>query len=98
MNEIQQIQERVNRLKKEIKIENKKLKALGVYPKKKKKVTEELVEENCPKCSCDFTKREHAQITEKQLKRPYYFSQWLYCKSCGYMKMEEKYKVFNRAV
>lgn len=39
--------------------------------------------------------RKHPQITEKQKKQYYYFSQWDYCPRCKDVFFDEKNKVLN---
>ena len=50
---------------------------------------------NCPKCNTKMLFREHKEITEKLLKKPYYFTHWWFCKKCGYVQHKEEYKIRN---
>ena len=34
---------------------------------------------NCPRCKKETETRVHKSITSKQLRQPYYYSQWYYC-------------------
>jgi hypothetical protein len=49
----------------------------------------------CPRCGSLLETRTHKNITPKQLKQQYYFSQWDACPKCGFIQLYEKYKVFN---
>ena len=49
----------------------------------------------CPRCDAQTETRVHDILREKQLKAPYYFSQWDYCTGCNYIQLYEKYKVLN---
>jgi len=51
--------------------------------------------ENCPKCNKPMQRREHSNISTKLLKKPYYFSEWDYCKPCGHIQHYESKKVLN---
>jgi hypothetical protein len=52
----------------------------------------------CPRCGRTTKVCEHEHITDKQLKKPYYYSRWFYCQNphCKTtVIMPERYKVFN---
>lgn len=50
----------------------------------------------CPKCKNTMETRKHKNISAKQLKQPFYFSQWDYCTNCKYIQTDEAFKVWNR--
>lgn len=55
--------------------------------------------DSCPRCGQITQIREHVLVTEKELRRPYYYSRWfrcvaLECKTT--LIMPDRYKVFNR--
>ncbi len=56
--------------------------------------------EKCKKCDNLMERREHKEITEKQLSKYYYFSEWDYCHpykgGCGNVQLYEKFKIVNR--
>jgi hypothetical protein len=52
----------------------------------------------CPRCGRPTEIRTHRDVGTKQLRKPYYYSRWLYCtdrdcKTTTYM--QEKFKVWN---
>jgi hypothetical protein len=50
----------------------------------------------CPRCGLPTEVRAHHEITEKQLRQPYYFSRWFYCRNPNCVvtsHMSEMYKV-----
>lgn len=52
----------------------------------------------CPRCGRPTQVREHAAITDKLLRQPYYFSRWFRClyRDCKVtLIMVEKYKVYT---
>lgn len=87
------------RLKKELHKLRKKKKRLGVKktsaPKKKQSIVVGTSKNPCRKCKNSLVVKKHTQITEKQLKQPYYFSQWDYCRACNSVYFEERYKVLR---
>lgn len=50
---------------------------------------------DCPKCHKPMVLRKHRKLTDKDLKKPYIFSQWFYCPHCHYIKHFEDNKIFN---
>jgi hypothetical protein len=50
---------------------------------------------DCPKCNKPLHEKIRTVITDKDLQKPYFFSQWYVCR-CGYVKLSEKYKIYNR--
>ena len=57
-------------------------------------------ENKCPNCDILMQRRSHSHIRDKQLKQPFYFSEWDCCSKktggCGFVKHYEKYKVWTR--
>ncbi len=53
--------------------------------------------EECKKCGTQMERRQHEQITAKQLSKTYYYSEWDVCqnKDCKALFHYEKFKVFN---
>jgi hypothetical protein len=54
--------------------------------------------EPCPRCGCPTQIREHRYITAKELRKPYYYSRWFFCRNPACkttLVMPERYKVFN---
>ena len=52
----------------------------------------------CPRCKNLMQVREHAVITEKQLKKPYYYSRWHCCSTTNCrtkLVMPEKFRVYT---
>ena len=52
----------------------------------------------CPRCGRPTQIRKHREIGSKQLRQPYYYSQWFYCtdQDCKTtMYMQEEFKVWN---
>jgi hypothetical protein len=50
----------------------------------------------CPRCRQRTEIREHVLLTQRHLRRPYYFSRWFYCRnpSCPVtLHMSEEFKV-----
>lgn len=56
--------------------------------------------EECPKCGTQMERRKHEEITQKQLRKSFYFSEWDVCqnKDCRMVKHYEHFKVFNKNV
>ena len=54
--------------------------------------------EVCKKCGEVMQHRAHEAITEKQLNKPYYYSEWDVCvsKGCRMVQHYDKYKVWNK--
>lgn len=54
--------------------------------------------EQCKKCRQPMQRRSHEAITEKQLSKPYYYSEWDVCvnKGCRMIQHYDKYKVWNK--
>jgi len=52
----------------------------------------------CPRCALPTEIRQHAEITAKHLRQPYFFSRWFYCRNpdCPVtIHMQEEFKVWN---
>lgn len=49
----------------------------------------------CPKCGSKMEGQGHKRITEKELRKKYYYTYWERCQKCGYMQHYEKYKHYN---
>jgi len=49
----------------------------------------------CPKCDQEMERRKHRPNEIAHLSKPYYFSEWDYCKNCRHVQHYEKFKVFN---
>ena len=90
-----------NTLKKELKRRRKEQRKLARKEKKPRKKKEsnkvEILpsEESCKKCNQPMQRRKHRSITEKQLNKAFYYSEWDYCKPCGFLQHYDKYKVMN---
>ena len=50
----------------------------------------------CPKCSQEMELRFHKPSETAYLLKPYYFSEWDYCKACRHVQHYENYKVYNK--
>lgn len=51
----------------------------------------------CPRCAYPMLVREHAQITDEQLNKPYYYARWFWCDNPACKTttvMPERFKVF----
>lgn len=54
----------------------------------------------CPRCGRATQIREHRYITDKELRRPYYYQRWFCCRNPGCkttLIMPPRYRVFNVA-
>jgi hypothetical protein len=40
-------------------------------------------------------RRRHRPNETKHLRKPYYFSEWDYCRPCGHLQHYERFKVYN---
>jgi hypothetical protein len=52
----------------------------------------------CPRCGCPTQIREHRYITAKELRKPYYYSRWFFCRNphCKTSTIVlPEYRVFN---
>jgi hypothetical protein len=52
----------------------------------------------CPRCGRHTEVRQHPSVTDKQLRRPFYFRQWFYCRNrrCKTtVVVLPEYRVFN---
>jgi hypothetical protein len=52
----------------------------------------------CPRCGCPTQIREHRYITAKELRRPFYYSRWFFCRNprCKTSTIVlPEYRVFN---
>lgn len=49
----------------------------------------------CPKCLRPMERRKHKVITEKLMKKFYYFSQWDVCRSCKHIQHYPEFKVMS---
>lgn len=70
-------------------------KILGRKEKKEYLPPVRFTQQRCRKCGGALEVRSHQQITEKQLKKSYYFAKWLFCKNCNAVFFDEKDKVFK---
>lgn len=55
--------------------------------------------EKCPRCMLPAQEREHVEISERELNRPFYYSKWWSCqnRACATtVFMRDEYRVFNR--
>lgn len=50
----------------------------------------------CPKCNKQMHTKRHPQITQKELNKLYYYSQWDVCNDCRHLQHYEEYKVYNK--
>src|ERR1700676_2129738 len=50
---------------------------------------------NCPRCNQEMERRFREPNETAHLLKPYYFSEWDYCKVCRHVQHYEKYKVYN---
>ena len=50
----------------------------------------------CPKCDKLMHTKKHPQITQKELSKLYYYSQWDVCHDCKHLQHYEEYKVLNK--
>lgn len=50
---------------------------------------------NCPKCNQEMELRKREFLTDKDLAKPYFFTQWFYCKPCRYIKNLDECKILN---
>jgi hypothetical protein len=66
-----------------------------IKKQKLKKVFIKSDGEQCPHCKKTMQRRGHTTISDKQLKQPYYYSEWDYCYPCKHVQHYEKFKVFN---
>jgi len=53
-------------------------------------------ENRCRHCRGKLFWKAHAEITKKELARPYYFSKWEYCPGCKAVWHHDELKVVNR--
>ena len=49
--------------------------------------------DRCPRCFRPIEQRRHNEHETAYLKRPYYFTEWDFCASCGYVQHYEEFKV-----
>ena len=49
----------------------------------------------CPKCGDALTKRYKKKLTRKDLKKHWFYSQFVKCASCSYVLLNDKYKIVN---
>lgn len=52
---------------------------------------------DCPKCNIPMQVRRHKYLTDKIIKKPYFFMQWDFCNKCGHVQHYEKYKLHNQS-
>lgn len=50
----------------------------------------------CPKCKELMHTKKHPIITEKELSKLYYYSQWDVCFKCKHVQHYDKYKVYSK--
>lgn len=50
----------------------------------------------CPKCGNHMERREHARLTEKLLKKKFYYSEWDVCSRCKHIQHYDELKVYNK--
>lgn len=65
--------------------------------KKNKSITLDPSGNNCKHCSYPLVWKEHKEITQKQLRGPFYFKQWESCINCHAVFTHEKDKVYKNA-
>ncbi len=51
----------------------------------------------CPLCKSTCNRIKRKQITDKQLKRAYFFMEFDKCPNCDYIKLDNNYKVINKS-
>ena len=49
----------------------------------------------CKECGEIMERRKHSYLSPELLDKPYYFTEWDYCKKCGYVQHYERYKIKN---
>ncbi len=54
--------------------------------------------ELCRKCKGVLSTRRHNKITDKQLSKKYYFTEWKYCNKCKTIYLIEENKVYNKDI
>lgn len=59
------------------------------------KILKKISDKRCMKCNGFFERRSHAKITDKELRKAYYFSEWDYCRYCQHVQHYDEYKVYN---
>jgi len=52
--------------------------------------------EACPKCGRSMERRRHSEKETAYLRKPFYFTEWDYCKGCRHIQLYAKYKVVNQ--
>jgi hypothetical protein len=50
----------------------------------------------CKHCNHELVWKAHPKVTERELKRPFYFSKWESCLNCKAIWLHEEFKVWNR--
>jgi hypothetical protein len=62
------------------------------------RIIENIENKTCPTCKLKVEAREHAEITNTQLNKPFYFSKWYYCSNSDCrtkLVMDDQFKVRN---
>lgn len=47
----------------------------------------------CPKCDEELEEARKTKLTIKDLKKQWFYSKFLICNSCGYIKFDNKYQI-----
>lgn len=63
-----------------------------------KKGNNVFIKNLCPRCKSLMEVRGHKRITEKLLKKAYYFEEWYYCQNCSYIQLFEDKKIITKRI
>ena len=52
----------------------------------------------CPKCGGKLTVRKKRKLTRKDLRKQWFYTQFIKCSKCSYIKLDNEYRIMNTII